>query len=159
MEILEKIVVNLSNKKFLSRRDLHSFLMSRGYSTEDDFYYLLRTDESEIWQSDSIMTIDVALAGNAIYETEEDVIERESAWDELKIEYLLATLPVVFIPELVRECAAIATRFNLKMTYCGDELDASQLQAKLEAIADELKEQWDEPGSETLRILIEQSYS
>ena len=100
------------------------------------------------------MTVDVFKMGNAVYETEEDVAEKASEWDELRIEYLLASLPPAFIESCAIECEALAAKFDLQIELSSKPIQPGQLQTHLEDIADKLTASWGEPGSETLGILI-----
>ena len=154
----EKETIRLVASESKSRMDLHIFLKGRGFTSEDEFYFLDRNDAPKPWQSISVMTVNVFDRGSTVYETAEDVVEAPGVWDELQVDYLLATLPPVFIEKFANECEILAVQFNLKMEMGGRIVPPGQLQLALQAIATNLTNELDEPGSETLRILIEQSY-
>lgn len=104
------------------------------------------------------MTVNVFATGAEVYETEGDVGEGAACWDELRIDYLLATLPVFFIEKCAAECEALAVQFGLRVELDGVPLGPGKIYSVLKEIADNLTAEWDEPGSETLGILIEQLY-
>ena len=155
----EKEIIRLSANKPKARRELHEYLKERGFASEDDFYFLDRPDTPKPWQSISVMTVDVFNRGSTVHETEEDIAEYPGQWDELRVDYPLATLPPFLFETCVAECEALAVRFGLQMELGGDFITSGQLRSTLMKIADDLTAELDEPGSETLRILIEQSYS
>jgi hypothetical protein len=155
----EKETFLLRPSKPIERVLLDRWLRRRQYHSEDDFYYLPRKDQCEPWQSSTILSLDVRSAGEAIYETREDLAEGSgTSWDELKIEYLLATLPREHIETLIEEVNALSTEFLLELRYCGEVISSTELAHCLNQIADQLVKQIDNTGSEALAILIEQQY-
>ncbi len=156
MNYHEKKEIRLIGRELRSRKELHSFLRSRGFKSEDDFYFLDRIDQAQPWQAISVMTIDVIRGGAAIYETEEDIKDKTTQWDELKVEYLLASLPRDCIARCAIECECIANAFGLDISLGGEAFTRGGLQTALEQIADKLSVEVDEPGSEALGILIQQ---
>lgn len=156
----EKESIALKANKKIGRRDLHLYLVRRGFKSVDDFYELLRSQGVKRWQSSAIMSLFVLNSGKMVYETEEDIEEAAGAvWDELECEYLLATLPIECIDLLIVELRGLCETFNLQVNYSAASLSLEELRRKLVAIADELSSSVDVPGSETLRILIYQSYN
>jgi len=154
----EELVVLRAPGAF-DRARLGKFLQRRGFKLEDEFYYLPRKGRSERWQTTTLVTIDVIRSGQRIYETEEDIAAGlGTTWDELRASYLLASLPRECIASFVQEIDALTTEFNLSVGYNGDNIDPVELGKRLNLVADELAREWDEPGSETLVILIEQEY-
>lgn len=155
----ETEIIFLKASTRCSRKSLHAFLRKRGFAAIDDFYQLLRREPPEPWQSSSVVSIQVLLAGTEVYETEEDVDDGISGvWDELRLEYLMATLPREYIDILIAEIDAISREFQLQIVYFEEKRTSSGLSSRLNQIADRLSSDWDAPGSEILRILIEQKY-
>lgn len=155
----EKETVVLKAPHSLERTRLDKWLRKRGFRAEDDFYHLQRKGRVQPWQTSTVISLDVRCSGQGVYETEEDLAEgRGTSWDELRADYLLATLPRDCIASLVREIDALVTEFGLRLEYRGDVVEPVELAKHLNAIADQLSKEWDEPGSETLAILIEQQY-
>lgn len=159
-EFHERQVVELRASSPRSRIDLHHFLLGIGFTSEDDYYYLDRREPVPQWQSRSLVSVDVLRAGEPVDETEDDVHDGETTdWDSLSVGYLLATLPPRCIDEAVASIDAVATHYGLEILHQGAREDASGLRRKWMALADWLRENHAEPGSEDLRILIEMSYS
>jgi hypothetical protein len=156
----EKETIILKSPKTWDRRALHTFLQKRGFKTEDDFYELFRKGPRDPWQSSAIMSVTVFQAGKSVYETEEDIQEgATTSWDELRCEYLMATLPREAIFDFIREVDALVEEFSLEIVWNGEKMASIELTNRLNAIADHLSTKWDAPGSETLRILIQQQYA
>jgi hypothetical protein len=138
---------------------LHQFLKDRGYEAIDDFYHLSRDGKVPIWQSTSIVTINVLAGGKAIYETDEDIDEFGSTpWNQLHCEYLLATLPREFLGVFVREIELISHKFQLSVLLNDQQVTIPELSAKINVLADEMTGVYGEPGAKEVRIAIEELY-
>lgn len=158
-ELHEKETVRLVGKQAQQRSLLHAYLKDRGFTSEDDFYFLDRPDKPQPWQSISLITVDIFLNGEAVYETEEDINESESSfWDELDVSYLLASLPVEYVKIFCEEVSALCIGFDLQCKHGGEILDYTSLLERFQRIVTELSESFGEPGSEDLAILIQEMY-
>lgn len=158
-EYHEKETIILKASRLLDRITLDKWLRKRGFRSEDEFYYLPRKGRCEPWQTSTLVSLNVRRSGRSVYETEEDMAEGlATTWDELQADYLLATLPRDYISSMICEIDALATQFSLKVEYRGETIAATELEKRLNAVADELSKEWDAPGSETLAVLIEQQY-
>jgi hypothetical protein len=155
----EKETVELKSQTRLSRKSLHEFLISSGFKSEDDFYYIDRIDKAEPWQAVSFMSVDVFLDDEPVYETEEDIKETGGGtWDRLDTSYLLASLPQSYISEFCDKVFLLADKFELKVYHRNIEADKSKLAETFYSYAKELSENYSEPGSEDLGILIQDTY-
>lgn len=154
----EKEVITLVAGEPQSRQELHVFLTGRGFTSEDDFYYLARRDVPKPWQSISVMTVHVANRGLDSCEIEDAGEVKTGLWEELSVDYLMATLPAPFIQKCAAECKSLAARFDLRIKLANIPVKPGGLLPALQQIADNLTAELDEPGSESLRILIEMSY-
>jgi hypothetical protein len=142
-----------------TRKELHAFLIGLGFESEDDFYYYQRTGTFPIWQATNLLSIDVHLKGAEVYETKDDVAEGNSGtWDALVAEYLMASLPKELIASAVEMLFGISEEFSLQVLFGEKPVTRIELLRTLDAIAGELSANFDEPGSETLAILIELEY-
>ena len=159
-EFHEREVVNLRTAATCSRVDLHRFLLGLGFTSEDDYYYFDRPKSIPRWQSLTLLSVDVLRAGEPIYETEDDVQDGETTdWDCLQIGYLLATLPTQCIDDATALIETIAQRFRLTIWYQDAQTEAATLRQNWAAIADRLRKDFAEPGSEDLQILIRLKHS
>ena len=154
----EKEIIRLTAVESKRFGELHEFLKKRGFKHEGDFYIIDRLDTPKPWQAISILTLNVFGQGSSVHKNEENIVGQSGEWDELKVDYLLATLPAFYIEKCAIECEALAIQFDLKIELNGVSIKLGQLQAALQQIADKLTSEWDEPGSEIIGILIEQSY-
>lgn len=154
---VEVLVLKSAQKQ--SRRRLHEYLCAEGFASEDDFYYLNRRDKIAPWQSSSLVEVSIFLEHAAVYGTQEDIKEQgDLLWDELHAEYLFATLPRCCIGEFLDIAFRLAEAFNLGVWYGGKCVSKSAAMSAFLQIADQLVKEVDEPGSESLRILIQMHY-
>lgn len=152
--------VTLRSSRPQSRRDLHAFALQCGMKFNEDFhsYFIDRLGMAEAHQAISIAEFFVLYDGARNEDYEEDFAESNSQWDCLEAEYLLASLPPECITTFVRECGALAKRFELSMRRGENAVSAIELQADLQKIAVELANTHGEPGSEQLAIEIKMTY-
>ena len=155
----EKEIVQLKAPMPLQRKDLHEYLLSEGFKSEDDFYYLDRNDRVKPWQSINIYTVDIYLGEEAIYETKKDIYETGGgSWNRLEASYLLASLPDSYIEYFCKNVFAIAERFGLQVYHHNIEKNKKDLIDTFASYAKKLSEKYSEPGSEDLAILIQDTY-
>jgi hypothetical protein len=141
------------------RKELHGFLKDRGFRSIDDFYVLPRRGRVMPWQSQDIVVLDVRLAGNAVYEAREDIAEGTAgAWDCLQLKYPMASVPSECLSVFVSHAAALASHFDLAIRYQDHEMPLDDVARELASIADHLSENWFDPGSENLALLILDEY-
>jgi len=140
--------------------DLHLYLVRLGFLYEDDFYILERKDSVMPWQTEEIMTIDIYYQGFHLYESEEEIIgNQDQKWDELKVEYLLATLPENCMKILFSQLKLICAQFGLSVHYESNAVTLNDLEELFKRFSDELEVSYGgRAGSENLAMLIEQQY-
>lgn len=155
----EKELVELKSHTPLPRKSLHEFLISSGFKSEDDFYFIDRIDEAEPWQAISVLNLEVFLGEEAIYETKVDIKETGGGvWDRLDASYPLASLPGSYIEDFCNKIFLLANRFKLAVYHQNDEVDKMELLNIFKVYAKNLVENYSEPGSEVLGILIQDTY-
>ncbi len=155
----QKKTIRLKSIKSIARIDLHKWLIDRGYRSIDDFYTLFRKGRIDIWQSRSVFDINVFHQGSEVYETIHDLDEGNgTVWDELECSYLLASLPQEYIAVFVNEIDALAHHFELQMCFEGRFVLSDQIGETFNECADYLTQEYGEPGSELLAILIQLEY-
>ena len=86
-------------------------------------------------------------------ETEDIDLAKPGQWDELRINYLLHSLPAKFIEPCAVECETLAATYDLRIELDGVYIKPGQLYSTLQKVADVLTAELDEPGSESLGIL------
>ncbi len=156
----EEIIIELKSKKKIARKELHSELKSMLYLSEDDFYVFERDDDSQPWQSEELLTIDIKCDDKEIYETEGDIEEDGgTVWDRIVVSYLMATMPIESIDSLLEKVAEIQEKFNLDIVFQDKILSLENLEKNMKRIANELEATIAPQGSEELAILIEEKYN
>lgn len=153
-DIVESVVVTVTSVSSGSRRALHQFLKSRGFTSDDDFYYL-PTEGAAAWQSPAVMMLNVFSGSNSVYETEDDLAEEDGEWDRLELEYPVYALTRKFIVKFVAECEAVCSRFGLSAFIDGELKSVSEVEAHLNSIAESTAQKFYEPGSEELALMVE----
>lgn len=155
----EQETILLCSKKPFSRIALHEWLKNNGYKSEDDFYYFECKYKPMPWQGNTLLTVDVFIGKDGIYETEDDILDGLSSyWDKLKITYLMATRPRTLIPALIKKISDLVVFFGLEIEFNSKIQSLLSLEGELNAIADKLDEDWGGAGSETLAIMIQLEY-
>ena len=155
----EEKVVELRAVRPLNKSSLHKFLIASGFKSEDEFYFIDRIEKAKPWQSISVMTIEPFL-GERKLEDDNETLDKLQAisWDRLKAYYFLASLPSCYIFDFCDRVFSLSEEFQLKVIHNGDEVDKNTLLKDLNKCAQELSENYSEPGSEALGVLIQCSY-
>jgi hypothetical protein len=156
-KIREAVVVMLRSDRTRSRRDLHKLLLTQGFKSEDDFYYLPRKGGAS-WHAPAIAVVNVFLGDASIYETREDITDGDSFWDRLEMEYLMCALPRMCIDQFMAECDAIVGEFALLANVDERLMNTAELRTYMQSLADSTANNFGEPGSEELCILVEEQY-
>lgn len=155
----EKETVTLVSKEPLSRETLHKYLKNRNFKSEDDFYYLDRKDRAKPWQAISVLTVDLTMNGEPVYETEKDMEESAcSSWDQLNLSYLMASLPEKYMEVICDEIFLLCQHFDLTCNHKGVVFDQYSLFDCFKEYAKELTENYGSPGSEDLAFIIQATY-
>lgn len=145
----------LKSDRLQGRKPLHQYLKARGYSPIDDFYVLDRKGRNPNWQSEQFLSVSAHRHGAEVNETEEDMDESGGVeWTELHCEYLLATLPLECVETALIEVDCLCNQFGLSLYWKQQQIGVSQLRLALHSIAKDLVQEFGEPGSKALRVLI-----
>ena len=155
----ENFEATLTSVELNSRKELHEYLKSHGWSSLDDFYFLKRTDKSEKWQAEDLASLSVFNRGNDIYETEEGISEDGAThWDSIRLSYLLASHPSENNPVFLSRVNNLAQEFSLKIIYQGQDVSIGQLEIESSRLSDSLKMEYAVQGSKDLAIYIAMTY-
>lgn len=156
----EKEVVILRAKDARCFDKLHRFMVRSGARMVDDFYLVDRADKPAIWQSEAVCLIEVLLDGEELGVYDDEIAGGTFVWNELRVEYLLATLPRENISKVCSICQSIVEAFNLDLTFNGTSYETvSEIERLMNGIANGLALEFGEPGSEEICILIEDGYA
>ena len=153
----EAETVEIRVEDSVSRVELHTYLLSVGYKSVDDFYCLNRRDHVERWQTQEVLVVESLLSGEPTDETEEEIEEETSTpWDSLRCEYLLPTMPAWCVSEFVNAVDAIARRFDGDLVHREKRVDAPTLLQTLNSYVQRIESEYGLPvGSEDLAIILQ----
>ena len=123
----------------------------------DYAYYLERTDKVENWQSENVCFLHAYLNGEHIAEHAEDYrVGLRGKWDSLKLNFLLAYVPIHCVDDFVKVVERLSEHFDLKIFHGEDELSVDGLRARFVAIGEELLRVHEVgPGDRLLDMLID----
>lgn len=137
-------------------RPVHELLpmfRSLGFTLHDDVVSLDRRGRVPPWQCDSIVEVEVRSGGEEVYGFE------DGEWDAIRLRYLFATLPADLIDRFIDVVFAVSHALSLPVHYRGAEVDEASLRRLFaEVQADLAAETGEEPGSQSLAILIHSTY-
>lgn len=114
--------------------------------------YAFEAENSEIWQSESLLSIRLLNGGFEV--------DAQNDFDNISVGYLLATRPSGDQQKALILIANIISVFGGVATYQTEPFDQRVIQADWDRCNSYLLKEWgEEPGSESLRIMIEENYS
>ena len=108
--------------------------------------------KNEIWQSESVLNISLLLNGVEV-DAQED-------FDEIRMAFPLATRPSSDQSPALELMGTIIHAFGATATYQGEAYSTQAVQDDWDACTSYLLKEWgEEPGSESLRRMIEESHA
>lgn len=147
----QMVHVELELGKNFSAGRVNRIIKEAGGTLSYDVYGFKRTDKAPVWQSGSYLYL-------SLYSDGERVDAQEAA-DKIVLEYPMATIGSEFISKFADVAEKLASAFEVKALLNGKVCDRDGLIAHCEDIVSRLMSEWgEEPGSESLRIMIEQNY-
>jgi hypothetical protein len=146
------VTVELELDKQYSAGEINRILKESGATLHYDVYGFERADKGPIWQSESYIYVALFCDGNEV--------DAHATVDKIEFQYPMATIGSEYISRFVDTVTTLASIFNVRIQVGGSHIDKKHLISHCEDIVTELMSEWgEEPGSETLRMLIEQNYS
>ncbi|PSV99568.1 hypothetical protein [Photobacterium lipolyticum] len=114
--------------------------------------YNFPATSNEVWQSESILHIVLLKNGSEV--------DAQDDFDEIRANYLLATRPCSDQSVALSLIAKIVTGFEGVASYGGKPFSNDLVQADWDSCNDYLLKEWgEEPGSKSLRRMIEENYA
>lgn len=148
-DFCEEVSVVLKPIGVLSPGALNRTLRELGATLDYDVYNFDRIGKYPIWQSESFAMIDLFKSGQRV--------DPQSATDEIRVSYPMATIPSNYIVKFVDVVFALATRLETRVLFGEKAVNVHELVTELDKIVTFLLEEWgEEPGSESLAIMIEE---
>jgi len=113
--------------------------------------YSFEAESSELWQSD-LLHIEL--------KKDENVVDAQDDFNQIIAIYLLASRPSNDQPKALKLITKIVTEFNAIANYQGCPFLEQSVQEDWDNCNDYLLKEWGEqPGSESLRIMIEENHA
>ena len=114
--------------------------------------YAFEAEETEIWQSESLLCITLSKDGIKV--------DAQDDFNHITAEYLLATRPSNDQLKALNLITKIISKFNGTATYQGAPFNKDTVQKDWDNCNNYLLKEWGEqPGSESLRVMIEENYA
>jgi hypothetical protein len=143
--------VHLQLGRHVSVAELRTHFVEAGFREADDFFYLPRQDNCRPWQSEEIATAD-------FFDGDQQV-ECEGICDRVHFSYLFASLPAEHIATFISALGWFRDALGGELEHRGERLDLEGLRSRFDSYRqDLLDEVYEHPGSESLAILIHESY-
>lgn len=114
--------------------------------------YSFETSENELWQVESILYIELR--------QDEVKVDAQENFNWISIIYLLATSPSSDQSKALSLIEQIVSAFNGSASYFGQPFTIDSVQTDWDKSNDFLLKEWgEEPGSESLRRMIEEAHA
>ncbi len=147
----QMIDVKIIFKKPFQAGKLNRLLKGLGAKLHYDVYSFERSDEIPIWQSESFVYVSL------FYEGAE--VDAQDTSDSMELSYPLATIGTEYIVKFAEVMEQVSKELEGQSLLNGVAINKEGFIAHCDELATELMQEWgEEPGSETLRILIESNY-
>lgn len=131
--------------------ELRRHFVEAGFTEEDDFFFLPRLDSRLPWQSEDIATAD-------FFDLDHQV-DCDGVCDRVHFSYLFASLPAEHIVTFISTLGWFHGVLGGALEHRGERLDLDGLRSRFDSyLHDLLDEVYEQPGSEPLAILIQESY-
>ncbi|MBK8287034.1 MAG: hypothetical protein IPK97_20410 [Ahniella sp.] len=149
-KFFQEVPFQIALPKPIGSGELNMIMKSAGIELFYDVYAKRRGDKGASWQSETFANVDTLLYGERS--------DAQEGCDALLLSYPLATIDASYIPKFARLAAELSSSFGVPISYEGKAVDESGIVEILCQKATKLMQEWgEEPGSKTLRILIESS--
>jgi hypothetical protein len=154
--------VLLKSKSPLLINTLINVLNNLNFKTEDelDVRWVERADKVEKWQDEDIATLEIIKNNQVLrfYEDEEFDDVKNEEWDAIKLKSGFAIIPFAVTEKFLEIISILSKTFDLEIVHDGIVMNENELLDKFKQYKDELTKELDEPGSEFVKIMIQQSY-
>jgi len=145
------VSIDIGLDRQYSAGEINRILKELGATLHYDVYGFERLKKGPIWQSESYVYV-VLFCNN-------EEVDAQNAIDKIELQYPLATIGTEYISKFVDVAIKLGERFNSRTLLNGTPVDKNKLTSYCDGLVSDLMKEWgEEPGSETLRMLIEQDY-
>lgn len=145
----ETIKFDLNLNGHRSAGELNRIFHTLGATLHYDIYTFDRSEKHPDWQSESFAYIHMFLADRRV--------DAQDGADRLKLTYMMATVPSVFVEVFADIAANLAEKLDVDIELNGEKMTRQKIIDVLDQAVSELMSDWgEEPGSETLAIMMAQ---
>lgn len=149
--LFEEIPVELVLNEQIPPGRLNRILKELGATLHYDVYGFARSGKHPIWQSEDFASVDLFIAGERA--------DAQDGADKIVLSYPMATIPSSYINQFLDLAFALAERLETPVLLSGKPIDRDALLAEFDEAVGRLMSEWgEEPGSESLAIMIETQY-
>ncbi|MGY0219497.1 hypothetical protein ACWJJH_19265 [Endozoicomonadaceae bacterium StTr2] len=114
--------------------------------------YSFDSPTNKIWQSDSILDVELF--------SKEKEVDAQDNFDEIRLTYLFASRPSSDQKKALGIAQDVITTFKGIATYNGQSFSKESVQTDWDSCTDYLLKEWgEEPGSESLAVMIHENYT
>ena len=144
----QMVSVSINFGRVYKPGEINRIFKSIGATLHYDVYAFERNDQVPIWQSESYIY-------TTLMNQDAEVDAQESA-DCVVLNYPLATIGAEYIVKFAEVVEKLSEEFESHPVLGSRSVDKSSLISHCEKLVTRLMQEWgEEPGSETLRMLIE----
>ncbi|UWQ03520.1 hypothetical protein K3X44_15485 (plasmid) [Aliiroseovarius crassostreae] len=130
---------------------LNRILKSLGAILHYDVYSFPRSSPGPNWQSENLASVYLFCDGKEV--------DAQEKVDQIQLRYPLATIGAEHVNSFASLVAKLSNAPQAEATLDGRVVDADGIVQHCDGLASDLMEQWgEEPGSKSLRVLIEENY-
>ena len=146
----QMVSVRFNLARLISAGALNRIMKELGATLHYDVYGFDRVDEHPIWQSESFAYVTLYRGG--------EIVDAQEEVDSIALEFPLATIGSEYIPRFVELVEKLSSACDASPEIAGEICSARQILEHLDSLTTSLLEDWgEEPGSKSLRVLIETS--
>lgn len=147
----QTVSVFINFDKTYTSGQLNRKLKELGAKLHYDVYSFEREDKGPIWQSESLIYIVTYMDANEV--------DAQESSNKLELQFPLATLGAEYISKFARTVETVSEAFGVQAILDGSATTAEKIIEHCDNLVSDLMETWgEEPGSETLRMIIESHY-
>lgn len=147
----EAVLIEMELQKSIQPGRLNRVLKGLGATLDYDVYSFYRDDDYPEWQSDIYMMLTLSHGGKEV--------DAQGSVDCITLDYPMASIGAEYINQFADKSFEISKELQGTVRAAGKELTKETLIELLESIAGEIMSEWgEEPGSEVLAMMIENSY-
>lgn len=134
-------------------REAKDVFISCEFKLHDDVLSIDRDEPFPVWQHSSIAEVEFQLAGREVFGFS------RGKWDSVHVEYLFSSLPFDCLTDYLKAISTLSDLLQIQPEYMGKVKSVAEIRDAMLRHREELLEHTgEEPGSETLAILVHSTY-